>query len=139
MMRPSNSNNKSAKKSAKKSMANRRKQAQFRGRLAEFIATLYLRAMFFSILKKNFKTPIGEIDIIAKRADLLIFAEVKMRNSKQGMAEALEAVNQRRIIRAAKYYLARNPQMADKNLRFDVIFLAPFAFPVHFKGAFEAD
>jgi len=130
-MRPSNSNNKLA--------ANRRKKAQFRGRMAEYIATLYLRMKFFSILKKNFKTPVGEIDIIAKRADLLIFVEVKMRSSKHGMAEALEAVNQRRIIRAAKYFLARNPQMADKNLRFDVIFLKPLAFPVHLRGAFEAN
>ncbi|VAW22830.1 Endonuclease [hydrothermal vent metagenome] len=103
------------------------------------MATLYLRAKFFSIVKKNFKTPVGEIDIIAKRADLLIFVEVKMRSSKHGMAEALEAVNQRRIIRAAKYFLARNPQMADKNLRFDVIFLKPLTFPVHLRGAFEAD
>ncbi|MCF6325897.1 MAG: YraN family protein [Devosiaceae bacterium] len=131
MMRPLNSNNKLA--------ATRRKKAQFRGRLAENIAVFFLRVKLFSILKKNFKTPVGEIDIIAKRGDLLIFVEVKMRNSKQGMAQALEAVNQDRIIRAAKYFLACNPQMADKNLRFDVIFLAPFAFPVHFKGAFVAD
>ncbi len=130
-MRPSNSNNKSA--------VNRRKRAQFRGRVAENIAAIYLRAQLFSILIKNFKTPVGEIDIIARRADLLVFVEVKMRSSKHGMAEALEAVNQRRIIRAAKYYLARNPQMADKNLRFDVIFLKPRAFPVHLRGAFEAD
>jgi len=130
-MRPSNLNN--------KPVTNRRKKAQFRGQMAENITVFFLRIKIFSILKKNFKTPVGEIDIIAKRGDLLVFVEVKMRNSKQGMAEALDAVNQRRIIRAAKYYLAGNPQMADKNLRFDVIFLSPFAFPVHLKGAFEAD
>ena len=131
MMRPSNSNHKPDKK--------RRKSAQFRGRIAEELAAFLLRAKLFSILKKRFKTPVGEIDLIAKRANLIIFVEVKARNSKQALPEALAAVNRHRIARAAKYFLASNPQMADKNLRFDVIFLAPFALPVHLKGAFEAD
>ena len=108
------------------------------GRMAENISAFYLRAKLFSIIEKNFRTPVGEIDIIACRADLLIFTEVKMRSSKQGMAGAMEMVNRERIIGAAKYYLARNPQMADKTLRFDVIFLAPFALPLHLRGVFEA-
>ncbi len=116
-----------------------RQRAERSGRHAETIAGIFLRLKFFSIIEKRLKTPPGEIDIIARRGNLLIFVEVKMRRDKKTMAEALEGINRRRITGAAKYFLAANPQMADKNLRFDVIFLAPLAFPVHLKGAFEAD
>jgi len=116
----------------------KRKRAEKLGRRAEFFAGLFLRAKFFSILQKRYKTPIGEIDIIARRGDLLIFVEIKLRRKKSAIAEALQAVNRRRIVGAAKHYLAKNPHLAEKNMRFDVIFLAPFVIPVHLKGAFEA-
>ena len=114
-----------------------RKRSERAGRWAENIAAWYLRARFFSILDQRYKSPGGEIDIIARRGDLIVFVEVKMRKNASRMAEALQAVNQRRIIRAAYFYLAQNPDFADKTLRFDVLFLAPFTWPTHLMGAFE--
>ncbi len=115
-----------------------RKSAQIAGRRAETIAMWFLRAKFFSILERRFKTPGGEIDIIARRGSMIVFIEVKMRKSQALQFAALASVNQRRILTAARFFLAQNPSLADKTLRFDVIFLAPWSWPRHVKDAFQA-
>lgn len=114
-----------------------RKKAERNGRLGEVLAALFLRLKFYSIRATRVKTPVGEIDLVAARGKTTIFVEVKLRKTAAAEAEALQAVNRRRISRAASYYLARNPQLAGRPLRFDVIFLAPFAWPRHVTGAFE--
>ncbi len=116
----------------------RRKRAERRGRLAETIAVWLLRVQFFSVLARRVKTPGGEIDIIARRADTVIFVEVKMRRSRSHEFEVLASVNRRRIVTAARFFLARNPSLAGKTLRFDVIFLAPMSWPRHVRNAFDA-
>ncbi len=118
--------------------SNHRRRSEKRGRAAEAFAALYLRVKFYTILKKRFKSPGGEIDLIVKRGDTIIFVEVKMRSSRAAENDALASVNQRRIIKAAKFFLAKNPQLAQKHLRFDVIFIAPFTWPHHLRGAFES-
>ncbi|VAW20510.1 hypothetical protein MNBD_ALPHA12-693 [hydrothermal vent metagenome] len=115
-----------------------RKRAEKRGRSAETIALWFLRAQLFSILERRFKTPGGEIDIIARRGQMIVFVEVKMRKSGKLEYQALAGVNQRRILNAARFFLANNPSMADKILRFDVIFLAPWSWPRHVRNAFGA-
>lgn len=114
----------------------RRKAERF-GRRAEFWAALFLRCQFFSIRAKRFRTPVGEIDLIASRFGLTVFVEVKTRMDARGEEEALASVNAERIGRAAGYYLMRHPELAETPLRFDVIFLAPFAWPRHVRGAFD--
>lgn len=114
-----------------------RLKAEKFGRRAEWLAALYLRCQLFSIRAKRFKTPVGEIDLIASRLGLTVFVEVKTRMDRAGEAEALASVNAERIGRAAQYYLIRHPDLADTPMRFDVIFLAPFAWPRHVRGAFD--
>ncbi|HHB83564.1 MAG TPA: YraN family protein [Devosia sp.] len=116
---------------------NTRQQAERKGRWAENFAVWFLRFQLFTILARRVKTPGGEIDIVARRGDLIVFVEVKMRQQKSAMEDALSSVNKRRIIAAANYFLAANPKLFHKPLRFDVIFLAPRAWPTHLKGAFE--
>ena len=116
---------------------NKRKKAEQRGRMAETIAAWFLRLKFYAILARRVKTPVGEIDLVVKRGSWIVFVEVKMRRDKNAMGDALAQVNTRRIIRAAEFYLAGKPDFSSKNLRFDVIFLAPFTWPSHVKGAFE--
>lgn len=116
-----------------------RRLAEKRGRWAEGLAALYLRLQLFSIVAQRVKSPVGEIDLIARRGDLTIFVEVKTRARSTDLATALESVNTRRIVRAAQHFLSRNPQIADKDMRFDVIFLAPWTWPRHVKDAFTAD
>jgi len=102
------------------------------------LAALYLRAKLYAIVARRFKTPVGEIDIVARRAGVTVFVEVKARTRAGTEAETLAAVNRRRIVRAAQYYIARHPGLADTPLRFDVIFLAPGAWPRHIVNAFDA-
>lgn len=113
-----------------------RKKAERRGHLGEVFAALFLRVKFYRIRARRVKTPVGEIDLVAERGQTVVFVEVKVRAHQRDEEQALLAVNQRRISRAANYYLARNPHLNGRNFRFDVIFLAPFALPRHVKGAF---
>lgn len=114
---------------------NARRRAFLAGRRGEAWAALYLRLKFYRVRAVRHATPLGEIDIVAERGDTLVFIEVKTR---RGRAEPWEAVNTRRIADAAALYVARNPGLAGRKMRFDVIFLAPFAWPRHVINAFDA-
>jgi putative endonuclease len=114
-----------------------RERAERAGRRAEALAALFLQAKGYRIKERRFRTPVGEIDLIAERFGITAFIEVKARASRKSEAEALEAVNQGRIGRAAQFYLARHPELAETDLRFDVIFLAPLSWPRHVRNAFE--
>lgn len=116
-----------------------RQRAERSGRWAETLAALYLRLQFFRIVARRVKSPVGEIDLIARRGDLTLFVEVKARATHTQHAAALESVNQRRIARAADHYIARHPQISGTDMRFDVIFLAPWTWPRHVRDAFTTD
>ena len=79
----------------------------------------------------------GEIDLIARRGAMTVFVEVKARSFSHQEADALMAVNRHRIVRAAQMWLMRRPELANGDTRFDVIFLAPFAWPRHIVNAFQ--
>lgn len=115
-----------------------RKFAEGSGRRAEALAALFLNLKGYRVLARRVKTPVGEIDLIARRGRVTAFVEVKARSFSHQEAEALMAVNRRRIVRAAQLWLGRHPDLAGQDLRFDVIFLAPFAWPRHIVGAFDA-
>jgi len=116
-----------------------RQRAERGGRRAEFFAALCLMAQLFMIVARRVKTPVGEIDLIARRGRLAVFVEVKQRGAGRDEHTALESVNQQRIVRAAAYYIARHPELADRDVRFDVIFLAPWTWPRHVRDAFAAN
>jgi putative endonuclease len=116
----------------------KRQRAERHGRRAEALAALFLRLKLYSIREKRYKTPVGEIDLIASRFGVTVFVEVKARAAQSSEAAALEAVGTARIARAAQYYLATHPKLADTPLRFDVIFVAPGAWPRHVSNAFDA-
>ena len=103
-----------------------------RGRFAEFLARTYMCLHGFRIVSKNYitgrGTTAGEIDFIAKRGKLLVFAEVKQRSTLENAAYAITPMQRQRLIRGAKSFLKNNPQYAGYDLRFDAIFIAlPFA------------
>lgn len=92
------------------------------GRYGEEAAALYLSARGYSIVARNLRTPVGEVDIIAQKSKILIFIEVKTRRS-LAFGSPLEAVGprkQRQIIRAAQWYLSSSPYRGLQP-RFDVI------------------
>ncbi|MEO8758573.1 MAG: YraN family protein [Devosia sp.] len=115
-----------------------RKFAEDSGRRGEMWAALFLQLQFYRIVARRVKTPVGEIDLIARRGNVTVFVEVKSRSFSHQEAEALYATNRRRIVRAAQLWLTRQPVLAEGGIRFDVIFLAPFAWPRHIVNAFDA-
>ena len=106
------------------------------GRRGEAWAALFLRAQGYRIIGARVKTPVGEIDLIARRGQTIAIVEVKSRSFSHQEAEALLAVNQRRIVRAAQFWLTGRNEAVGLDIRFDVIFLAPFAWPRHIVNAF---
>ena len=108
------------------------------GRRGELLAALFLQAQAYRIVARRVKTPVGEIDLIVRRGDTIAIVEVKSRSFSHQEADALLAVNRRRIVRAAQFWLTGKSELADVTLRFDVIFLAPFAWPRHIVSAFDA-
>src|SRR3954454_11776106 len=113
--------------------------AAFRtGLSAEARAAAYLMAKGYRILAKRFRTPYGEIDIVARRRNLLAFVEVKARASLDEAAYAVTPRNQRRIIDAAQAWLMTHPEHADFEMRFDVMLIAPKRLPRHLLAAFDA-
>ena len=105
---------------------------------AESRAAACLIARGYRILARRFRTPHGEIDIVARRRNLIAFVEVKARASLDEAAFAVTPRQQARIIDAANGWLVAHPQHADFELRFDVILIAPRHLPRHLLAAFDA-
>lgn len=97
------------------------------GKSGEEAAAGFLKEKGYKILKKNYKTKLGEIDIIALDKDTLCFVEVKTRNSLRFGApkEAVSGFKQGRICKAALSYLKENNNF-DKKARFDVVSVTYF-------------
>lgn len=113
--------------------------AAFRtGISAESRAAAFLLAKGYRILARRFRTPHGEIDIVARRRNLIAFVEVKARASLDDAAFAVTPRQQRRIIDAAQGWLAAHPEHAEFELRFDAMLIAPRRLPRHLLAAFDA-
>ena len=106
---------------------------------AESRAAAFLIAKGFRILARRWKSPLGEIDIVARRRHLLIFVEVKARANLDEAAESVNARQQRRIAAAAEIWLGANPDDSVRDIRFDAILVAPGKLPRHIPAAFEAN
>jgi putative endonuclease len=113
--------------------------AAFRAGLsAEARAAAYLMAKGYRILAKRFRTRYGEIDLVARRRNLLVFVEVKARASLDDAAYAVTPRQQQRIIDAAQAWLMAHPEHAELDLRFDAVLIAPRRLPRHLLAAFDA-
>ena len=92
-----------------------------KGNLGEEIAVELYRGKGCRILERNYSCRLGEIDLIAEDADVLVFAEVKLRKNAR-FAEAREFVDrkkQQRILNTARYYLMKTG--SEQQVRFDVV------------------
>jgi len=116
------------------------RQSAFRfGLGAETKAAWLLRFKGYRILARRFKTPAGEIDLVASRGDTLVFIEVKGRGDLSAAHEAITPAQRRRIAAAARVWLAHNPAHMAMTQRFDAVFVSPRRWPVHNANAFEMD
>lgn len=117
----------------------KRESAYRRGRWAEGLCCLVLLFKGYRILARDYRTKVGEIDIVARRGATIAFVEVKARNSLRDAAEAIGARQKRRIARAASGFLAQSPIHADLIARFDVMLVAPWRWPRHIENAWQLD
>lgn len=106
------------------------------GKLGEEEAVRYLLSRNFKILDRNFRYDAAEVDIIAKKDNLILFIEVKTRSSKaQGNPEDfLSIAQQKRIVKVANYYL--DSVQEDCDIRFDIIAIHKGKELEHIEDAF---
>jgi len=114
------------------------------GQKAEAIAVSFLKKKGFNILCQNYRSSIGEIDIIAKERDIIVFIEVKARtNTYYGLPkEAVTYKKQQQIIRTAMCYLNKKQLYNQSKIRFDVIsilFTDNQPKIEHIKAAFQGE
>jgi len=122
---------------ADKAEPNPERVAAFRtGLSAESRAAMLLVAKGFRIIARRWRSPVGEIDIVARRRSLLVFVEVKARNDLDDAAESVTVRQRSRIAAAAEAWLATYPDPSVTEMRFDAILVAPGKMPRHIPGAF---
>lgn len=109
-----------------------------RGLNAEMIAACWLRLKGYRIIAQRLRTPVGEIDLICRRGDLVLVVEVKARKTLQSAMDAVSISQQKRIEAAADCWLARQPDYAGLALRFDLIAIRPWRAPIHIPAFFTA-
>jgi putative endonuclease len=117
--------------------SNPKQRAYLRGKGAEKIAAFYLRVKGYEILEQRFKTPVGEIDLLARKGKTLIAIEVKRRDNLEKASLALTAFQKKRIERALLHYLTGKSSCLD--LRFDVVLISPWTWPRHIRGAWISE
>lgn len=117
----------------------RAKTAYRTGLSAEFLCRVALRLKFYRILAARYRSPLGEIDIVAARGDVVALVEVKARPSRREAVEAIHFRQRERLQRAARDFLARNPRFHRHHVRFDVMLVAPRRWPVHIKDAWRPE
>ena len=117
----------------------RRRSAHALGLKAESIAALLLLFKGYSILARRFAVSGGEIDLIARRGRSIAFVEVKARGDLDSAASSIGGVKRRRIARAARVWVARNPWAAGLTLRGDAVFVAPGRLPRHAPSAYRLE
>ena len=116
-----------------------RRVAERRGKTAELLCLWHLRLKGYRILARRYKTPSGEIDLIARRGGTLAAIEVKARADFDAAAEAITYRQQQRIMRAVAHFLGGRPDLAVLAARFDVMLVAPRRWPRHLVDAWREE
>lgn len=111
-----------------------RQKAYDKGVWSEVLAVEHLQKLKYEILEQRYKTKFGEIDIIARNKDGLIFVEVKARSSRDEGLYAINYRSRRRIEQAALYYISLNEELVELGMRFDVIVVSQEKNPALVSG-----
>lgn len=109
------------------------------GRNSETKATQYLENIGWCILERNFRTRFSEIDLIAMDGVSLVFVEVRSRRAELDALESIQARKLKRILRGARYYLAKKSQEMPstvEEIRFDFLAVEGERITRHIRGQF---
>lgn len=110
-----------------------------RGLWAESLAVAYLRLKGYRVLERNWRSKLGEIDILVRKGGVLVLVEVKTRADTALARGAVLAPQRQRLMRALGHYLKTRPELAGLDLRCDLVALGRFGWPIHLKDAWRAD
>ncbi len=111
------------------------------GKAGEDLAERYLKRQGYAIVERNYRCPLGEIDLIALNKRVVVFVEVKTRRVDTSGAplESVNAVKQRRLKRTALHYLNKH-RLHDRDVQFDVVGISLRSDPPavqHVRHAFD--
>jgi putative endonuclease len=113
-----------------------RQKAERGGRRAESLAAWWLRLKGWTILARRVRTPVGEVDLIARRGSIVAFVEVKARSSATDAAFALDEYRLRRVAAAAGA-LAHRFAGAGDDVRIDAMLIVPRRLPRHLPNVWQ--
>ena len=107
-----------------------RQRAERGGRRAERLAALWLQLKGWKILGRRVRTPVGEVDLVARRGRIVAFVEVKARATAEEAGFALDEWRLRRVAAAAEALAHRYARDGD-DIRLDAVFIVPRRLPRH--------
>ncbi|MGB7432774.1 MAG: YraN family protein [Ahrensia sp.] len=119
-------------------MSDKRRKAYQRGHAGETRAAWALRLKGYRIVAKRFKTKAGEVDLIARKGDLVAMVEVKARPTLEEAMDAVTPTALRRIEAAGDIWLAKQPDYAALSIRYDLVAVLPRRWPVHVRNIHRA-
>jgi putative endonuclease len=115
------------------------RNSRLAGRRGEVVSALWLMAKGYRILGFRLKTPQGEIDVLAKKGQVLAVVEVKLRGSIELALEAVGQQQRQRLRRAGETFAARRADLKGAAVRLDLMALAPGRWPCHIRDAWFGD
>lgn len=110
-------------------------RARNQGHRAEWFAALWLICRGWRIVAFRHRTHYGEIDLLARKKDVLAVVEVKRRTTLDEALESVRPAQRRRLLRAATALAAARPDCRELAVRLDLIAIAPGRLPVHVENA----
>ncbi len=111
-----------------------RRKAYRRGLRAERLAALALMLKGYRIVAKRYQTPVGEVDLIARKGDLIALVEVKARKDVQTALDSVTHTAQKRIQNAGEWWINRQADAGQLSWRCDIVAVIPRRWPVHFEN-----
>jgi putative endonuclease len=108
-----------------------------KGHRAEIWAAAFLMLKGYFPLARRYKTRHGEVDLVVRRGNTLVFVEVKARSGRNAGLEAVTMTGQKRIAAAAEHFRAHHPRFAMHDCRFDAVVVSPRRLPYHLKDAWR--
>lgn len=111
-----------------------RRAAEASGRRGERVAGWWLRLKGWRVLERRVRTPVGEVDLVVRRGNLVAFVEVKTRATGAELDFAIDERRLARVAAAAEYLMPRFAGPGD-DIRVDVVLIAPRTPPRHIENA----
>ena len=114
----------------------KRQRAERGGRRAERLAAFWLQLKGWRILARRARTPVGEVDLVARKGRMVAFVEVKARATAREAGFALDEWRLRRVAAAAEALAPRFVRAGD-DMRLDAIFIVPWRLPCHLENVWH--